>query len=141
MKLQWLAPRSSIPEMELGDFCRLMKDCYGILHEPVVRRPNWFRFIGSPYNAYAEECRSISMMAHNRGTRFSPHHIKQVLAKFRIDEEHFKDCYNQFFGLSPTSASPPPTGPRQHDSKAADHAALIDEPPTRSKPRNGEKPN
>lgn len=115
MKSRWLASHSNIPEMNIGEFAKLMKDHFGVLHELVRDQPYWFRFTGPPYNHFVEECRSISVMGHNRGSRLSPHNIIQVLQKFDIKDAQFKDAYNTFFGLScPGPSSPPPSAePKQ----------------------------
>ena len=117
MKYKWLASHSNIPEMDIGEFARLMKEEFSILHEPVKGRPYWFRFTGSPYNPFVDECRSLSVMGHNRGTRLSPHHIKHILAKFGIEEAQFKDAYNRFFDISPPSPIPPPGPPASRKDK------------------------
>jgi hypothetical protein len=90
--------------MNLGDFVQLMRQGFSIASESIDGRPYYVRLIGPPYNSFVEGCRSIGVMAHNRGTKVSPHHIKQVLAKFEHEETEFRDAYNSFFGLNPPQA-------------------------------------
>ena len=83
-------------EMLLHDFTKVMKEYFGILNEVVPRRIYAIRLIGSPYNAFVSECRSIQVMAHHRGkaqpAHISPHHIRAVLNKFNIQEKDFLDA-------------------------------------------------
>lgn len=104
---RWLGLHDSIPEMELGDLARLMKEHFGIAHESMEDKPYYVRFIGSPYVPFVEDCRSLGVMAHHRGTKVSPYNIKQVLTKFDITEEQFRDGYNSFF-LGDTHPPEPP---------------------------------
>src|SRR5437870_9051541 len=101
LKSNWLAPADPIPEMELSDLVLIFREHFGILSEPVEAsietKPYWVRLIGSPYNAFVEECRSIRVMAHNRGRLVAPIVIKQVLEKFAITEAEFRGAYNIFF--------------------------------------------
>jgi len=84
--------RHKIPEMDVWQFAQLMKERFQILHEPLGGKAYWYRFTGSPYNAFCTECRSLSVMAHNRGSRLSPLVIKQVLAKFGVSEKEFLEA-------------------------------------------------
>jgi|SRR5579863_4628369 len=90
-----------IPEMELSDFQRLMKSHFGVGNEPTDRE-YLVRFVGQPFKEEAEPCRALSVMTHNKGTKVSPHNIKQVLAKFGVGEEQFLEA----FGLMTNRVSP-----------------------------------
>lgn len=83
-----------IPEMELGDFRKLMRLHFSISCEATAKE-YLVRFIGPPYKAEVENCRYLAVMTHNRGTKLSPHNIKQVLAKFEIGEDRFHEAYQQ----------------------------------------------
>jgi hypothetical protein len=68
------------------------------------------RFIGPPYRADNENCRYLAVMTHNRGTKLSPHNIKQVLAKFEIGEDRFIEAYKLFSKkVTPFRSEPPET--------------------------------
>jgi hypothetical protein len=84
-----LSPKSPrvIPEMEFKALIKTLR-ALNIFHE-TVGKPYAFRFVGSPYNPHVEECTSILVMAHNRGTTVSPHNIESVLTKFGINKEEF----------------------------------------------------
>lgn len=83
----------AIPEMEVADFQKLMRTHFGVLSEPTDRE-YLIKFAGPPYKEEVESCRSLGIMAHGRGTKFSPHNIKQVLAKFGISEAQFLEAYD-----------------------------------------------
>ena len=85
-----------IPEMELEALVKLMRAFFQIATDRVEGRPYSVRFIESPYNPFVEDCRSIQVSAHNRGTRMSPHNIKAVLAKFEIKEPDFLEALAKF---------------------------------------------
>lgn len=102
MKYSWLGQHDNVPEMDLEDFCRLMKDEFAILHEAVDGKPHWFRFMDSPYNPYVSK--SLSVMTHHEGKKLSPLVIKQVLAKFDIKEEQFRSAYNSLFAATETAS-------------------------------------
>jgi hypothetical protein len=96
-----------IPEMELNDFQKLMKSHFGVGSEPTDRE-YLVRFVGQPFKEEADACRALSVMTHNRGTKVSPHNIKQVLAKFGISEEQFLEAFNLLAkGVSPIRPSTP----------------------------------
>jgi hypothetical protein len=85
-------PTDTIPEMTLEVLSGVMKQHFDVLSEPVAGKPYAIRLIGSPYNAFVPDCRSIQVMTHNRGTSpalVSPHNIKRILAKFDIPEDDF----------------------------------------------------
>jgi hypothetical protein len=51
--------------------------------------PYAIRLTGSPYNPFLPDCKSLKVMAHNRGMKLSPYVVKQVLEKFGIPEIEF----------------------------------------------------
>ncbi len=103
---KWLAQRDPIPEMEMEDLRRLLKGRFEILSEIEPRQKQyWLRFMGKPYNAAVQDCRSVRVMAHNRGTKVSPYHIKHILEKFGIEESDFRAAYNVFFSQVAVAAT------------------------------------
>jgi hypothetical protein len=97
--------------MGLGEFVHLMRAAFDIASELNPEKPYLIRLIGAPYNSFVEGCKSIGVMAHDRGTRVSPHHIKQVLSKFDITEAAFLEAYNASRD-QPPQGSPSATGAR-----------------------------
>jgi len=93
--------------MELQALIDLMRNHFDIGVEPIVGEPEYkVRFIAPPYDSFVPGCKSIKIVAHNRGTLVSPLNIKTVLAKFEISEDRFRDAYNYFSeGLAPQSAA------------------------------------
>lgn len=79
---------NKIEEMELQALIRVMR-AFGIQSEPVVGRNNTVRFMESPYNPFVEDCRSVQVPAHNRGTHVCPLVIKAIIDKFGIREQDF----------------------------------------------------
>ena len=47
---KWLKPHDPVPEMELGDFVRLMKNHFSIISD-YQGQPHWVRLKGPPYNS------------------------------------------------------------------------------------------
>lgn len=101
--------------MELEALIRVMR-AFGVQSEPVVGRSYAVRFMGSPYNPFVEDCRSIQVTAHNKGRLVSPLVIKSVLEKFEIKEPDFieevhRDSRNPKFEFPehPTEEDRPPT--------------------------------
>jgi hypothetical protein len=107
-KSSLLGPHDPIPEMGLPEFVRLMRAAFDIASERTQERPYFIRLIGPPYNSFVEGCKSIGVMAHDRGTKISPHNIKQVLFKFDITENQFREAYNAT-DQPPQGTSSPPT--------------------------------
>lgn len=108
-KSNCLGPRDPIPEMDLREFAKLMHEFFDLASEWIEGKTYYVRLIGPPFNSFVEGCRSIGVMAHDRGTLVSPHNIKQVLAKFKFDEAAFREAYNTFYGQSPQDSAPPKT--------------------------------
>lgn len=108
-KSNLLGPHDPIPEMDLREFVRLMRDRFDLASEWIPEKPYYVRLIGPPFNSFVEGCRSIGVMAHNRGSRLSPHNIKQVLEKFKFEESAFREAYNEFYGLVPQESPKPET--------------------------------
>jgi len=82
--------------MELATFVRLMREEFAIYAEP-WKQPYGVRFVGSPYNTFLPDCRSLVIFAHNRGTMISPISIQRVLDKFGKTSDEFRAAYNAFF--------------------------------------------
>lgn len=104
-KSSLLGPRDPIPEMDLREFVRLMRDRFDLASEWIDGKPYYVRLIGPPFNSFVEGCRSIGVMAHDRGTRISPYNIRQVLEKFKFEEASFREAYNAFYGLVPQEST------------------------------------
>lgn len=97
----------SIPEMELDTLCRLLRS-FEIVTDIAENEPYWIRLKGKPYNSFVPGCRSVKVMAHNRGKLVvSPRHIMHILAKFGIDEEVFLEAYEEH--LTRPNSEPKPT--------------------------------
>ena len=95
-----------IPELELQALILTMR-AFDIHNLQVEGRPNCVRFIGSPYNAFVEDCRSMQINCHARGKTsrgVCPLVIKSILEKFEIPEEDFLYALN-------TGARPKPSVP------------------------------
>jgi hypothetical protein len=88
--------KQPIPEMSLVDFARFFKDYFGIQAQMVPDKAYAVRLVGSPFNPFAEECRSITVYAHNRGAVVSPLNTLSVLEKFSIPLEDFSNAYQAF---------------------------------------------
>ena len=82
--------------MSLGDFVTFFKDFFGIQAEMIPDRPYAVRLVGSPFNPFVEECRSLTVYAHNRGSNVSPLNILAVLEKFSIKLPDFWNAYQAF---------------------------------------------
>jgi len=78
--------------MNLEVLMHIMRASFDIVTEVVDGKPYAIRFVGSPYNTFVEDCRSIQVFTHNRGRSVSPHNIKAVLAKFDISEKTFMEA-------------------------------------------------
>src|ERR1700722_2596794 len=91
---------------------------FGIHHLPVDGRPNCVRFIGSPYNAFVEDCRSMQVNAHSRGRTSRgecPLVVKALLVKFEINEQDFLGELNRDTKPKPEL----PKEPRNNQGKEA----------------------
>ncbi len=108
-KSNLLGPNDPIPEMQLVEFTRLMRVAFDVASEVTPSRPYFVRLIGSPYNSFVEGCKSIGVMAHDRGSKISPHNIKQVLLKFDLTEAQFREAYNADYGQPPQDTASAPT--------------------------------
>lgn len=90
-----------LPELEFGALIKVMR-ALEIYHEPVVGKQYCFRFTGSPYNCFVEDCRSIQVMAHNKGRAVSPLNLVSILIKFDISEEAFFEAYDRISEAVPS---------------------------------------
>ena len=75
---------TAIVEISVEAFSRIMRTHFGIFSEPVANRPNAVRYTGPPYDQSNEDCRSLQVFAHARGTMLSPLVIYHVLDKFEV---------------------------------------------------------
>jgi hypothetical protein len=101
-----------ITELELQALILTMR-AFDIHNLQVEGRPNCVRFIGSPYNAFVEDCRSMQVNCHARGKTgrgVCPLGIKALLDKFEIPEEDFLAALN-------TGSRPKPNAPADVSSE------------------------
>lgn len=77
-------PSDAVAEISLEEFSRVLKVNFFVYSEPVPGRPYCVRYTGSPYDHGNENCKSMQISAHDRGTRVSPLVIISVLGKFEI---------------------------------------------------------
>jgi hypothetical protein len=77
-----------LPELEFRALIVVMR-ALDVFHSNVADKPYCFRFTGPPYNSFLEDCRSIQVMAHNKGSLISPLNLASILTKFGIPEERF----------------------------------------------------
>lgn len=96
-KSRWLGPHDLIPEMEVVDFCKLMKDNFKIFSDRVQDAPKYMRFIGPPYKPEDPACKSVDIQTSGVGfTLIKPQSIERVLRKFDKNEDEFKEAYNSY---------------------------------------------
>jgi hypothetical protein len=79
-----MQPNDAIKEISVEEFTRIMKTQFAIYSEPVPGKPYFVRYTGPPYDQSNEDCRSMQVPAHARGTKFCPLVIFSVLDKFEI---------------------------------------------------------
>ncbi len=104
-------PERRLPEMGLADFRRLVKSHFSINCEP-GDMPYKVKFLSAPYVEADPSCRSLTVLAHDRGKgtelRLSPLNMRHILAKFEITEDRFHEAYqlsaNKVEPISPNPA-------------------------------------
>jgi hypothetical protein len=75
-----------------------MREHFSIYTEDVEGKSYAKRFVGSPYNTFVQECRSIVVYTHNKcPERLSPHSVLAVLSKFGIAKDDYKNAYLLYF--------------------------------------------
>ena len=79
-----LQPSDAVKEISVEEFTRIMKTQFAIFSEPVPGKPYFVRYTGPPYDQTNEDCRSMQVPAHAKGTKFCPLVIFSVLDKFEI---------------------------------------------------------
>ena len=87
-----LQPSDAVKESSVADFCRIMKLHFFVMNDPVPGKPYAVRFTGPPYDATNEECRSIQVPAHAKGTMLCPLAIFAVLDKFEITVDRYVEA-------------------------------------------------
>jgi hypothetical protein len=95
-KPKFLQSHDPFPKMALQELSRLFKAEFSLNITPDSTKPYMVRITDALDNAFHPDCRSLCVMAHNRGTRIAPYHIKEILRKFEITEEEFRAAYNRF---------------------------------------------
>jgi hypothetical protein len=104
-------PEKRLPEMGLDHFRKLVKSHFSINCEP-GDTPYKVRFLSAPYVEADPSCRSLTVLAHDRGKgtelRLSPLNIRHILAKFEITEDRFHEAYQLSANkVEPISPNPP----------------------------------
>ena len=108
-KLNWLQPTDNIPEMDLEDCRKLLKECFGIGSTFVEGSKNLYRFVGGGLNEFVPETPARTISATKRGTNwtFDPITVLSLLDKFGISEEEFRNAYNSLYSSPPPPNQPP----------------------------------
>ena len=85
---------STIPEIETEALIKVMR-AFNVRHLPGEKAYS-IRFVGSPFNSFVEDCRSILVYTHSRGSSYlSPLNVKSILNKFEIQESDFLEELNK----------------------------------------------
>ncbi len=103
---QSLKPLELVPEMDMGDFRRLMKERFAVLSDNTSGKGYLVRFTGQPYEVYSVLTKSLTIPAHHRGSRVSPLCIGRILEKFKIPIKEFVDAQKAFKPLPKIVALP-----------------------------------
>jgi hypothetical protein len=85
-------PSEAVAEISIQDFSRLLRSSFDIASEVVPNKPYAVRYTGPPYIQSNEDCKSILVYAHAKGTRISPLCIFAVLEKFQIPVPAYLDA-------------------------------------------------
>jgi hypothetical protein len=84
-------PNDRVAEISLVEFTRAMKTFF-VVSDPVPGRAYAIRYTGPPFKATNEDCRSLQVTAHAKGTMVSPLVIISVLEKFEIPAEEYLEA-------------------------------------------------
>lgn len=82
----------SVAEVVVEDFSRVLRSHFGIVNEPVTGKPYAVRYTGQPFIHTNQDCKSIQVFAHAKGTRLSPLCVSSVLSKFDIPVLGYKEA-------------------------------------------------
>jgi len=74
----------AITDILVEDFSKVMRLNFAIFSEPVPGKPAAVRYTGAPYNHSDEECKSLQVFSHAKGTTFCPLNVIAILDKFEI---------------------------------------------------------
>lgn len=85
-------PSDKVVEISLEEFTNVMKSSFTIYSEPVPGKPYSVRYTGPPYNPSHEDCRSLQVPAHAKGSMLCPLVIFSVLDKFEIPVEDYLEA-------------------------------------------------
>jgi hypothetical protein len=105
-----LLPNDEIGEIEVEEFSKLLRTHFGIFCEPVPGRAYALRFTGSPYDHSNEDCRSLQVIPHAKGTILSPLCVLSILVKFDIPVATYCDARSsqgKLFKMKPHAARGP----------------------------------
>ena len=80
-------PSEEVAESTIEEFSQVLRQHFGIFSEPVPHKPYAVRFTGEPYDQDHEDCKSIQVFTHAKGTMLSPLCMQAVLSKFEIRPE------------------------------------------------------
>ena len=87
-----LQPSDLVAEISVEDFTKILRATFSIYAEPVPGKAYAVRYTGSPYDHSQDECRSLVVYAHAKGTIFSPLVIFSVLSKFDISVPSYNEA-------------------------------------------------
>jgi hypothetical protein len=85
-------PSEEVAESTVEEFSRVLRQHFGIFNEPVPHKPYAVRYTGEPYNQSDEDCKSIQVFTHAKGTMLSPLCIYSVLSKFEIPVQRYTEA-------------------------------------------------
>jgi hypothetical protein len=85
-------PNDEVAEITVEEFSRILRLHFGIFNEPVSQKPYAVRYTGEPYDQSNEDCKSVQVYAHAKGTKLSPLCVLAVLSKFDIPVEHYAEA-------------------------------------------------
>lgn len=87
-----MQPNDLVAEISVEDFTKILRATFGIYAELVPGKAYAVRYTGSPYDHSQEDCRSLVVYSHAKGTTFSPLVIFSVLSKFDISVPSYNEA-------------------------------------------------
>ena|SRR5579862_4859860 len=106
-KFKWLQPTDNIPEMEVEDCRRLFLESFHVGSAYVEGTNNMYKFLGESMNEFLPDTPRRIVHATKRPTHltFDPITLINLLERFDISEDEFRNAYNAMFA-SPPSDTP-----------------------------------
>lgn len=99
-----------IKEILVGTFSTIMKEHFGIVSEMVPAKPTAIRYTGAPYDHSNEDCKSLQVFPHSKGTILCPLVVFSILQKFEIPESEYLEAIagqGKLLKMHPKSARGP----------------------------------